>query len=173
MQANDRKIAELQDQHKAYYLALNAIRAASDNLRLEISPRLGEVSTEFMEIMTDRKYSAVDVSDGLKVTFRDENGNPKSVDFLSGGTRDLTYIAVRLALIDMLYHEKPPIAFDESFAHLDNVRAKSMMKAIKKLEDDGHQSFVFTCRAREAALGAEISKSTVVFKLSRNDDAVR
>ena len=44
---------------------------------------------------------------------------------------------------------------------------------IKKLEDDGHQSFVFTCRAREAAIGAEISKSTVVFKLSRNDDAVR
>jgi uncharacterized protein YhaN len=172
IQANDAKIEELKKQHKACYVALKAIESASDNLREEISPRLGEYSTGLMEIMTNKKYSSIDVSDGLKVSFKDQLGAIKSVDFLSGGTRDLTYIAVRMALIDMLYTEKPPICFDESFAHQDNIRAKSMMRAIHSLAEDGHQSFVFTCRAREAALATELSKKTGVFKLSGSDEAM-
>ncbi len=157
---------ELQDKHKAYYLALEAIKGASDNLRAEISPRLGEYSTRLMEIMTDKKYSSFDVSDGLKVTFRDPTGEEKSVDFLSGGTRELAYVAVRAALIDMLYTEKPPICFDESFAHQDNVRARSMMKAIGYLADEGCQSFIFTCRGREATIATDLIPKAGVYKLS-------
>ena len=172
IQANDARIEELKQQHKAYYVALKAIESASDNLRDEISPRLGEYSTKLMEIMTNKKYTSFDVSNGLKVTFKDAHGVDKSVDFLSGGTRDLAYIAVRMALVDMLYTEKPPISFDESFAHQDNIRAKSMMKAIHTLAEEGHQSFIFTCRAREAALATELSKKTEVFKLSRSEEAI-
>ncbi len=171
IQANDAKIEELKARHKAYYVALKSIENASDNLREEISPRLGEYATKLMETMTNKKYSVFDVTDGLKVTFKDTLGKDKSVDFLSGGTRDLAYIAVRMALVDMLYTEHPPIIFDESFAHQDNIRAKSMMKAIKALSDEGDQSFVFTCRAREAAIAAELSNKTEVFKLSASEDA--
>ncbi len=156
----------LRRKHKAYYIAHDAIINASDNLRRGISPRLGEYATKMMEIMTDRKYSSFDISDGLKVSFTLPSGEKKSVDFLSGGTRDMAYIAVRCALIDMLYTEKPPVCFDESFAHQDNVRARSMMKAIKQLSEEGCQSFVFTCRGREAALANDIIKGAGVFKLS-------
>ncbi len=172
MQANDTRIAELRMEYEAHKLAYEAISTASENLRREISPRLGEYSTSVMEIMTDKKYTGIDVSDGLKVSFTAPNGEHKSVDFLSGGTRDLTYIAVRMALIDMLYTEKPPICFDESFAHQDNIRARSMMKAIKSLEDEGHQCFIFTCRAREATLAKELSKKTGVYRLSPAYDAI-
>ncbi len=172
IQANDDKIEELKSQHKAYFVALKAIESASDNLREEISPRLGDYATKLMGTMTNKKYNSFDVTDGLKVTFKDTLGKDKSVDFLSGGTRDLAYIAVRMALVDMLYTENPPIVFDESFAHQDNIRAKSMMKAIKSLSDDGHQSFIFTCRAREAAIASELSKKTEVFKLSSGEEAV-
>ena len=157
---------ELQDKHKAYYLALDALKNAGKNLRAEISPRLAEYATKMMETMTDRKYTSIDVSEGLKVSFTDGAGEKKSIDFLSGGTRDMAYIAMRCALIDMLYNEKPPICFDESFAHQDNVRASCMMKAIKQLSDDGIQSFIFTCRGREATLANEIVKGAGVYKLS-------
>ena len=166
IQAISSRRQELQDKHKAYFLALEAIKGASDNLRAEISPRLGEYSTRLMEIMTDKKYSSFDVSDGLKVTFRDPTGEQKSVDFLSGGTKELAYVAVRAALIDMLYTEKPPICFDESFAHQDNLRARSMMKAIGHLAGEGYQSFIFTCRGREATIAKDIIPSTGVYKLS-------
>lgn len=162
----------LQERHKAYFVALGAIKGASNNLRAEISPRLGEYATRMMEIMTDKKYSDFDVSEGLKVSFAAPNGEKKSVDFLSGGTRELAYVAVRAALIDMLYTEKPPVCFDESFAHQDNVRARSMMRAIKQLSDEGVQSFIFTCRGREAALATDLIPEAGVYKLSVIEEEV-
>ena len=156
---------DMQQKHKAYFIALRAINNATDNLRAEISPRLGEYATELMEIMTNKKYASFGVSDGLEVSFSGDDGEGKSIDFLSGGTRDMAYIAVRSALIDMLYGEKPPICFDESFAHQDNVRAKAMMKAIGHLANEGYQSFVFTCRGRESALAGEVVKGAGVYKL--------
>ena len=168
--AIDKRLEELRLAHKAYFIALSAIENASDNLRAEISPRLAEYSTDLMGIMTNKKYTSFDVSDGLKVTFKDADGEERSVDFLSGGTRDLTYIAVRMALIDMLYDDKPPIVFDESFAHQDNLRARSMMAGLSKLSEDGIQSFVFTCRAREGALAKEIVADCGVYKLSVVDE---
>ena len=160
------KIEELREKHKAYFIAYKAIESASDNLRSEISPRLGEFSTELMGIMTDKKYGSFDVTNGLKVSYLAEGGEQRTVDFLSGGTRDLAYVAVRMALIDMLYTEKPPVCLDESFAHQDNVRAKSMMKSLAHLSVEGYQSFIFTCRAREATLAAELVKTPGIFKLS-------
>ena len=116
--------------------------------------------------MTDKKYSDFDVTGGLKVSYATEDGEKRSIDFLSGGTRDLAYVAVRMALIDMLYTEKPPICFDESFAHQDNARADSMMKAIGRLSKDGYQSFICTCHERESALATKHAKKVSVFKLA-------
>lgn len=166
IQALETKINELRMKHKAYFVALKAINSASDSLRREISPRLGEYATELLGIMTDNKYSSLSVDGALKVNFTTPDGKEKSVDYLSGGTRDLTYIAVRMALIDMLYTEKPPICFDETFANQDNARAEAMMKAVRKLSDDGLQSFIFTCRQREASMASEIQPRSAIFKLS-------
>ena len=164
------RIDELRQKHKSYFIAYKAIENASDNLRAGISPRLGEYSTELMGIMTDKKYADFDVTDGLKVTYQTDDGEKRTVDFLSGGTRDLAYIAVRMALIDMLYPEKPPICLDESFAHQDNVRARSMMKSLAHLGKEGYQSFIFTCRQRESALASELVKKPGIYKLSVVED---
>lgn len=123
-----------------------------------------------LTVMTDRKYSFVGVDEGLGINFTTGDGEARSVDYLSGGTRDLTYVAVRMALIDMLYPEKPPICFDETFANQDNLRAAAMMRAVNKLADEGHQSFVFTCRQREAALATELQPRSAIFKLSVTGD---
>ncbi len=166
VKAHETKIDELRQRHKAYFIAYKAIETASDNLRAGISPRLGEFSTDLMSIMTDKKYNDFDVTNGLKVSYAAEDGQRKTIDFLSGGTRDLAYIAVRMALIDMLYTEKPPVCLDESFAHQDNTRAKSMMKSLAHLAKEGYQSFIFTCRKREGNLATELVKKPAVFKLS-------
>ncbi len=157
---------ELKARHKAYFVAADAISHAMENLRTEISPRLGGYATSMMETMTSGKYSMFEVDDGLELTFAAEDGNTRSVDFLSNGTRDLAYIAMRCALIDMLYREKPPVCFDESFAHQDNVRAKAMMRAVKQLTEEKCQSFIFTCRNREANLAKDIISGAGLFKLS-------
>ena len=167
------QIAELEARHKAYTLALSVMEEATDNLREGVSPRLGGYATELMSVMTDKRYNAFSVSDGMKIAFRNSDGEEeRSIDFLSGGTRDLAYFAVRMALIDMLYPEKPPICFDETFAHQDNVRARSMMSALARLGEEGYQSFVFTCRAREGILANELAVGSGVYKLSITEDDI-
>ena len=120
--------------------------------------------------MTDGKYPAIEIGDDLRVNFRSETGEPRDIEYLSGGTRDLAYIAVRMALIDMLYSEAPPVCLDETFSSQDNKRAASMMNAIKKLTGDGYQSFIFTCRAREATLASEIIPGSGIFRLSVTEE---
>ena len=170
IQALDAQIEKLRLHHKAYYIAHEAVVSAAENLREEISPRLGTYATRLMEVMTKNKYTALDISEGMRVTFKNANGETRSADFLSGGTQDMTYIAVRMALIDMLYTENPPICFDESFAHQDNLRAAGMMEAIRYLsEEEGRQSFIFTCRARETALATENIAGAGIYKLEARD----
>ncbi len=164
--ALEKQLDELKLRHKAYYMALDAIKGAETKLRTEISPRLGEYAANLMQVMTDKKYSSLTLSDELKIAFAGKDGKERSADFLSGGTQDLAYIAVRMALIDMLYPEKPPVCFDESFAHQDNVRARAMMKAIKSLADDGMQSIIFTCRKRESTLANELDGKAGIFRLA-------
>lgn len=161
----DARIEELTRRYQSYRVALAALETGTDNLRSRVSPRLGEYATELMGIMTDRKYNGFSVDRGLTVSYTNESGEDKSVDFLSGGTRDLAYIAVRLALIDMLYEDKPPITFDETFAHQDNLRAQAMMRALARLAEEGYQFFIFTCRNREAALASELVRGAGLFKL--------
>ena len=162
----EKRIDELKAKHKAYFIARMAIESASDQLREGISPRLGEYATSLMGIMTDKKYTDFRVEDGLKVRFDDGTGTLRDVDFLSGGTRDLAYVAVRCALVDMLYRECPPLCFDETFAHQDNLRAHAMMKALVHLSGEGYQSFVFTCRQREADMAKELLPTSGVYSLS-------
>lgn len=161
----EEQIGELQRRHKAYYVAHRAIESARDKLREEISPRLGQFSTALVGLMTDKKYEDVSVDENLAVTFKTEDGEHRSLGFLSGGTQDLFYIAVRMALIDMLYAETPPVTYDETFAHQDNDRARAMMRAIAALAKEGYQSFIFTCRQREASLALEIAPDAGVYRL--------
>ena len=63
---------ELQDRHKAYYIALRAIDSASANLRRDISPRLGDYATKLMSVMTEKRYNAFFIFSERNVIFRFE-----------------------------------------------------------------------------------------------------
>ena len=47
-----------------------------------------------------------------------------------------------------------------------------MMKAVKQLASEGQQSFIFTCREREASLAKECCKKAGIFKLTVGDDDI-
>ena len=162
----DERIAALETRYAAYTMAGEAVRTVNDNLREEISPRLGEFATKLMEIMTEDKYTSFRVSEEMKMLFTGMDGAERPADFLSGGTQDLTYTALRLALIDMLYPEKPPVIFDESFAHQDDKRAAALMRALASLGKAGYQTFIFTCWTREASLAKQADQKAAVFRLS-------
>ncbi len=146
----------LRDRYRAIDAALASLTGADIRLRAELSPRLARYARDLMDVMTDGKYTGVEVGDNLQLDVL-HDGTAHSAEVLSGGTRDIAYITLRLALVHLLYHETPPLLFDESFAHQDNDRSYSMLKVFMALAERNHtQTFVFTCRSREYTIANEI-----------------
>ncbi len=153
------RVAVLRRKLRAYTLSIDAIENASDRLRAEIAPRLSRYIRSVMDKVTDGRYSDVSVTNRLLMSYREEDAQ-RALGYMSDGTRDLAYMALRMALLDLLYDEKPPICFDESFAHLDNRRTRSALSALGWMADSGIQSILFTCHERTAKLAEEICPDT-------------
>ncbi len=140
--------------HSAYDIADTTIRAAGERLRTEISPRLAGYAGRLMEVITSGKYKKVAVTKNIELAFQ-ENQRLLSAEFMSAGTRDVAYLSLRMALVDLLYDEMPPLFFDETFAHQDDTRARGLLRGIEMLAKEGKQVFLFTCHGREATLAKE------------------
>jgi len=66
---------------------------------------------------------------------------------ISRGTVDLIYLAVRLALVEVLTHGKrPPLLFDDPFITFDDRRRAGAMALLRELSTM-HQVILFTCSA--------------------------
>ena len=79
-------------------------------------------------------------------------------DYLSRGTSDLTYLALRTALSETIFRkESPMLVMDETFAHIDRERLKAALSLLKD-----RQCLVFTCRDDEVraadALGFRVTE---------------
>ncbi len=156
LSSTNNELDRMRDRYSALDSALSALTGADIRLRAELSPRLAHYARELMDVMTDGKYTGVTVGDDLELDVTTD-GKSLSAEALSGGTRDIAYITLRLALVRLLYRETPPLCFDESLAHQDNDRCYAMLKVLLTLaERNGMQTFLFTCRSREYTIASEI-----------------
>ena len=140
------------ERHTALTAALSAFRNADDRLRARIAPRLAAHTLELISKITDKRYDDLEMSDDLSLKLK-AKGEAFPTELLSGGTKDIAYVALRIAMITLVCREElPPLCLDESFAYLDDNRALEIMYLLKNQADRGMQSLLFTCRAREEIL---------------------
>lgn len=150
-------------QYKACVKALEALENSAQNLRGGVAPYLSDGACRRLSRVTGGKYSALKINSELSAVLVIEN-SIRSLDYLSAGTRDLAYISLRLALVELLYkREKPPLVFDESFAHQDKGRTALALKLLSEEAEAGMQSLVFTCRNYEAQSAEYGSYKHIVF----------
>jgi len=149
------RIALLKERAHALAAAKEAVLGSSQRLHAEIAPRLGLDACRFLYEMTDGKYSDVAVDGEFSLSF-DEGDGARAVEYLSHSTEDLAYYSLRLALIDLLYHEKPPVSFDGCTARQDDERALCFLRAIRTLTEEGKQCFFFASGARECGLAGRV-----------------
>ena len=115
--------------------------------------------------MTGGKYDTLGVGRSLQLAFeRDEQSH--GVEYMSAGTRDVAYLSLRFALIDLLYDgKKPPLIFDESFSRLDDERYRRVLGVISRMYDRGVQTLLFTSQTRDAEIAEEEDTAANVVKL--------
>lgn len=140
-------------------LALEALEAACDDLKSGISPMIAKKAGELFSAFTDGKYKGLEISSefGISVIC---DGVERDCDYLSAGTRDAAYLALRIALCETLFKQKPTLVFDEVFAHFDDTRIRHAMSVLNKLSEN-YQILIFTCHEREIRILSEICPENV------------
>ena len=145
------ELEEATDDYKAYDLAYEKLAEASSALRSSISPTLARDAGEFMKGFSDGKYDSLGISNKLEITYSG-GGMTHTADTMSSGTQDIAYVSLRLALIKMLFPKKAPAFFDDTFARVDDTRAKHIAETLSSLD---MQTVVFTCHKREGGFAEE------------------
>ena len=158
----EREKAELEEKIKSYRNFTNtaeiaeiALDEAFRDLRKNYSEVLDQRTAEIFNKLSDDKYLSVSVSKSLdaSVTTEDAFGTKES-DYLSRGTEDQLYLAMRLAVAELITNEseKLPIFADDPLSQYDDNRTAKAMTFLKDYVRD-KQLVMFTCHSfiKEAA----------------------
>ena len=88
----------------------------------------------------------------MSLKYKDgETGNPIDSIYLSGGSADLAWICLRLALHKKLSESRPvPIILDECFVYFDDTRLRTILKKLTDIATkNGIQILLFSASSRE------------------------
>ena len=136
--------------------ALEALRAADDALRERFSPAVNERAGAWLSALTGGKYDqAVLTRDFLAQAGEAGGAVPHSALSLSAGTLDQLYLAVRLAVCELVLPPDVPLILDDALDAFDDGRMALALDALRSLSDR-RQILFFTCHRREGkALAGE------------------
>lgn len=153
------ELSQLKERREELSLRLRAIEGtievlakAEASIRQRFSPKLNKRAGDILGqitggrypvVMLDRSFSAEAVS-SVDVAAR-------SALMLSAGTLDQIYLALRLAVCDLVLPESlsAPVILDDSLAFFDDERMAMTLEFLRRYAEK-RQVIFFTCRRREA-----------------------
>lgn len=145
------RLAELQGQYDALCLAITTLREANDEMQQRFSPRLGQRAGEIMQALTGGKYERLSFSRSLTATAkRSSDTVSHDSDFLSSGTADQLYLALRLAICELALpgDKSCPLVLDDALVNFDDERMGYALEALQEIAKT-RQVILFTCHDRE------------------------
>ena len=138
----------LQEEYDAIVLAGEILRESDEELRGQFSPELSRVAAEYLSEMTGGRYQELVIGQDFSARARSSDDTvARDAGYLSAGTADLVYLAVRLAVCELVLPsgEPCPLILDDTLVNLDNDRYEQAMTLLKKIALN-RQVILFTCR---------------------------
>lgn len=151
---NDR-IAQLEKRYAALTLAQNTLAEASAQLQRRFAPRIASRAQELMSAFTGGRYDRLTLGEDLSL--RAGTGGEtttREAMWRSDGTVDQLYLALRLAVAEVLTPEAPLI-LDDALVRFDDARTKAALEVLRTVGED-RQIILFTCHNREDKILTEI-----------------
>ena len=145
----EERLARRKLEYDALTAAIEALTQANTRLQERFSPELNQLTGQFMARLTREKYPAVSLTRELEGFVQTgEDVLPRSALYLSRGTADQLYLALRLAVCRLCLPEKPPILLDDALASFDDARLEAALELLWELSGE-QQLLLFTCQKRE------------------------
>ena len=150
----EEELVRQQAEYDALQLSLDALQAANTTLQNRFSPELGRRAVEIFADMTGSTWSHILLDREFHLS-AESGSDPtrRSVQLLSAGTADQLYLAVRLAICEMILppEQNPPLILDDALLTFDDARLSTTLDYLTRLGAQ-RQILLFTCQGREAAL---------------------
>ena len=147
------QLAQLQGEYDALAMALGSLRTANVALQNRFSPELGRRAAEIFADMTGSDWSSILLDREFHLSAEtDSDPTRRNVQLLSTGTADQLYLAVRLAICEMILptEQNPPLILDDALLTFDDMRLGKTLDYLTRLGEK-RQILLFTCQGREAA----------------------
>ena len=145
------QLSSLQAEYDAITLAMDALTQANTTLQNRFSPALGARAAEIFSAITAGRYDKVLLSRDFSLS-AEMAGDPvgRSIRLLSQGAADQLYLAVRLAICDMVLpaEKRVPLILDDALVSFDDDRLRAALDYLLA-ESEKRQILLFTCQKRE------------------------
>lgn len=156
-EALGQQISRMEQRYAALRLARTALAAADEQLRSKFAPLLCEKTGELFSRLTGGKYDKVQLDRAMHVTVHPTNSPVfRPLSYLSGGTVDQLYLALRLAICELLL-PGAPIVLDDALVYFDDSRAVLALETLRELSKT-RQVLIFTCQSREKRILDELAR---------------
>jgi uncharacterized protein YhaN len=130
-----------------YSIAKGALLKTIERYKRDRLPKLMVTAKEFLHSLTCGEYTNIYIGDESVFEIERRDGIIFTPSELSQGTKEQVYVALRLALVNILKEDYPfPIIIDDGFVHFDENRTNAVIEIIKKIKSE-HQVFFFTCHS--------------------------
>ena len=152
IQAMEAEQARLEGEFQSLRLALDTLDSANTALQSRFSPALGRRAAEIFSQLTEGRYSGVVLDRSLHVGAEPTGDSVyRDAALLSAGAADQLYLAVRLAICDLVLpaEKQVPIILDDALANFDDSRCAAALRYLKEAVKT-RQILLFTCHSREA-----------------------
>ncbi len=142
-------------------LANEVLADAYSQLRQSFGPQLNQKTAELFAKLTKGKYDQIKVSHDLTLT-AGEQGAFSLIDlgYLSAGTADQAYIALRLAVAGLLANGNLPIFLDDAFLQFDHNRESVAFELLSEISKQ-QQIMFFTCKGDTAKRAQQVGANLI------------
>ena len=135
----------------AIQTAMEVLAEANTRLQERMSPALNQRAGEFFHRLTGGVYDQVSLTREFEaLAAKADDVTPRRLLTLSKGTADQLYLAVRLAVCDLVLpgEDPAPLVLDDALVNFDGNRLGLALDLLRELAQT-RQILLFTCQDRE------------------------
>ena len=143
---------QLEGEYEAIRMAMETLESANTTLQNRFSPALGRRAAEIFRQLTGGRYEGVVLDRQFRLSAEPTgDGVYRDAQLLSAGALDQLYLAVRLAICQLVLPQERevPMVLDDALANFDDARCAAALDYLTR-EAQNRQILLFTCHSREA-----------------------
>lgn len=147
----EEELARRKEEYEAILAAMDVLKEANTRLQERMSPALNKRAGELFHLLTGGEYDQVSLTREFEALAAKQNDvTPRRLLTLSRGTADQLYLAVRLAVCDLVLpgEDPAPLILDDALVYFDDKRLALALDLLRELGQK-RQILLFTCQNRE------------------------